>query len=357
MKRTMIILVLGALTALTAQGQQKSDTVIVSLGKTSKVIFTMEDRSDLEILKHYNFQDLFQDILSKIEKSNAVAGSDTAKTVSPQEEEQTPVTTEEPQEEKEESREEDWSSSRSSRDNNDRDHGDDDDDDNDNEQEWQKHINYRRGRIGKTWQSFNFDLGTNNFLSDGKFKDTLYSVRPWGSWYFAASTIQRTRAGRNFFLEWGLGISWYNFKFQNDDVMMQKTDDGVEFVTDTRDVNHIKSKLTVTYINASFVPVLDFGDHSRKPRMWDGYRSSFRIGLGPYVGYRIASRSKLVYSEDHNREKEKERDSFYLNNIRYGARLQLGFYGTDLFFNYDLNELFQENKGPKLNAFSFGVIF
>ena len=30
---------------------------------------------------------------------------------------------------------------------------------------------------------------------------------------------------------------------------------------------------------------------------------------------------------------------------------------TDLFFNYDLNELFAEGKGPKLNAFSFGVIF
>jgi hypothetical protein len=194
-------------------------------------------------------------------------------------------------------------------------------------------------------------------LSEGKFKDTLYSVRPWGSWYIAASTIQRTRVGRNFFLEWGLGISWYNFKFENDDVMIQKTDDGIEFVADTRDVSHKKSKLTATYINASFVPVLDFGDHSRKPRMWDGYRSSFRIGIGPYIGYRISSRSKFVYSDDGNREKEKNRDSFYLSNIRYGARLQLGFHGTDLFFNYDLNELFAENKGPKLNAFSFGVIF
>jgi hypothetical protein len=91
--------------------------------------------------------------------------------------------------------------------------------------------------------------------------------------------------------------------------------------------------------------------------MWDGYGNSFRIGAGPYVGYRIASRSKLVYSEDGDVEKEKDRDSFYLNNLRYGARLQLGFRSTDLFFNYDLNELFVEGKGPKLNAFSFGIIF
>lgn len=346
MRRKIIILTLAMATAFAVQGQQKADTVIVSLGKTSKVIFTMEDRSDLEILKHYNFQDLFQDILNKIEKSNGVADSDTTRTSSiTEEEEEKPGTTEDRTDNSDRSDEEDWTSDRRT------------DDDDGHDDEWEKRVEQRRGRIGRTWQSFNFDLGTNNYLSEGKFQDTLYSVRPWGSWYFAASTIQRTRVGRNFFVEWGLGISWYNFKFQNDDVMIQRTDNGVEFVADTRNVNHNKSKLTATYINASFVPVLDFGDHSRKPRMWDGYRSAFRIGIGPYLGYRISSRSKLVYSEDGNREKEKERNSFYLSNLRYGARLQLGFHGTDLFFNYDLNELFAENKGPKLNAFSFGVIF
>ena len=44
---------------------------------------------------------------------------------------------------------------------------------------------------GRTWQSFNFDLGTNNYLEDGKFPDSNnqpYSVRPWGSWYVAAGS-------------------------------------------------------------------------------------------------------------------------------------------------------------------------
>lgn len=323
----ILIVALAISSMATAQAQEKADTVKVSLGKTSQVIFTIRDRSDVEILKHYNFQDMFQDILSRIEQS------DSNSTASE------PVVAEE-------SKEEDWKTTRT-----------EEKEEDSNDEDWNKKIENRRGRIGKTWQSFNFDLGTNNFLSNGKFKDTLYSVRPWGSWYIAASSIQRTRVSRNFFLEWGLGISWYNFKFENDNVMLQRYDDHVEFVSDTRDVNHKKSKLTSTYINASFVPVLDFGGHSRKPRMWDGYGSSFRIGIGPYVGYRIASRSKLVYSDNGDTEKEKQRNSFYLNNIRYGARLQVGFHGTDLFFNYDLNDLFAANKGPKLNAFSFGVIF
>ena len=46
-----------------------------------------------------------------------------------------------------------------------------------------------------------------------------------------------------------------------------------------------------------------------------------------------------------------------MNNLRYGLRLQFGFRDTDFFFNYDLNELFSAGKGPKVNAFSFGVSF
>ena len=333
MIRKIVILVLLISTAIAAQGQPKSDTVIVSLGKTSQVVFTMQDRSDIDILKHYNFQDLFQDILTRIEKTDTTTSSSAA-------DDQT-VT--------EKSGKENWSSGVN-----------EEKDEKDDDENREKKIESRRGRVGRTWQSFNFDMGTNNYLSDGKFPDNdnaLYSVRPWGSWYFAGSSMQRTRIGRNFFLEWGLGLSWYNFKFENDNVMILKNDDGVVFLSDLRDVNHKKSKLTASYINASFVPVLDFGGHNRKPRMWDGYGSSFRIGVGPYVGYRVASRSKLVYKEDGKVENDKERDSFYLNNLRYGARLQLGFHGTDLFFNYDMNELFVSGKGPKLNAFSFGVIF
>jgi hypothetical protein len=332
MNKKFFPVILFLLVVLTGRAQeQKTDTVIVPLANTSKVIFTVKDRADLEILKHYNFQEMFQDIIKRIEKSDSVAIDSTTSQ---------PVAAEQ-------SREENWNTHTEAN------HDDDDD------AEWE-HISSRRNHFGRTWQSFNFDLGTNNYLSDGKFPDNdnaIYAVRPWGSWYLAASSIQRTRMGKNFFLEWGLGLSWYNFKFQNDNAMLQKTDNGVEFISDLREVDHIKSKLTVSYLNASLVPVLDFGDHGRKPRLWDGYRSEFRIGLGPYIGYRISSHSKIVYKEDGDREKDKDHNSFYLNNIRYGARLQLGFRSTDLFFNYDMNELFVSGKGPSLNAFSFGVIF
>jgi hypothetical protein len=237
--------------------------------------------------------------------------------------------------------------------NGDSDHHDNDDD----EYNW---TSYDNRHWGLTWQSFNFDFGTNNYLSNGKFPDSEnapYSVRPWGSWYVAASSVQRTRIGKKFFLEWGLGMSWYTFKFQDDNIVMVKDDNGTSFVRDDTHDSYEKSKLSASYVMATLVPVIDFGDNSRKPRVWEGYGNSFRVGLGPYIGYRVGSHSKIVYEDDGDKEKDKNHSNFYLNNFRYGARLQIGYRSTDLFFNYDINELFMEGKGPKLNAFSFGVIF
>jgi hypothetical protein len=340
---------------------QKQDTVIVNLAKTSKIIFTVEDPDDLEVLKHYDFEKLFEDILIKIEqKKNGIEpdadSADSLETATEAEPDSTFAPSENESEVEGESDEyRRWREERDAgRSDNDRNYDDNDDEDSDDQNEdWRDH------RWNRTWQAFNTDLGLNNYLEREKlpFDNDLHSVRPWGSWYIAISSIQRSRIAKNFFLEWGLGMSWYNFKFQKDNVMLAKDEFGVEFVEDTRDVDFKKSKLSISYIQASLIPVVDFGDHGRKPRFWDGYTgNSFRIGLGPYIAYRIGSHTKMVYNDD-GREKDRERDGYYLNTFRYGMRLQVGYRSTDLFFNYDLNELFQENRGPKLNAFSFGVIF
>ncbi|MEO5979945.1 MAG: hypothetical protein ABIS36_12740 [Chryseolinea sp.] len=320
--------------------QHKSDTIVVQLAKTSKVVLTVGDREDLETLKHYNFQELFQDVIRKLEANDTTALASGTKTDTASVADVSPTTR----------KEEDWNNA-------DRGDGNKNNDWTSSNNDWTEHV--RHSHWGRTWQSFNFDLGTNNYISKGKFpnsSDQLYSVRPWGSWYVGLASIQRTRLGRKFFLEWGGGINWYNFKFEKDNILIQKNDDGISFIEDTRDVHYVKSKLTASYITASLIPVIDFSDKSRKARIWDGYGNAFRIGLGPYVGYRISSHSKLVY-KDGDREKQKDHDSFYLNNVRYGLRLQLGFRSTDFFFNYDLNNMFTTKKGPDLNAFSFGVVF
>lgn len=314
-----------------------ADTVIVPLAESSKIIFTIRDRKDLEILRHYNFQKLFDDIFEKLQATEEDSTNLAHEESSPDQD------LKDHDEEQETRREEDVNI------------GDEDEDD-DDDGKW---VKSRRGKVGQTWHSYNIDLGTNNYLLDDQFPggSEPYAVRPWGSWYVAGNSVQRTKLGRNLFVEWGLGVSWYNFKFQAENTLVRKDDAGISFEADSRDVEFIKSKLSATFINASLVPVLDFGEHSRKARIWEGHGDGFRFGIGPYVGYRIASKTKLVYEQNGDREKEKERDNFHLNNLRYGFRLQLGVRSTDLFVNYDMNDLFAKDKGPRLNAISFGLIF
>ncbi len=325
MKKNMKTIIAGmvalTMTTVTLKAQDAPDTVVVNLTESSKVILTIGDRSDVPTLRDYDFQQLFEDVLDKLE-GKPIDSLDVAQE---EEEEAETYTWEEEYESDEESDE--W-------------------DDDHSERPW------------RTTQSFNFDLGTSNFLSDGKFPDSdnaPYAVRPWGSWYVALNSIQRTRVSRNFFVEWGLGVSWYNFKFQQDNMTLVKDDVGVTFTPDMRDANFKKSKLTVSYINFSFVPLLDFSNRGKKPR-WDA-SSAFRIGAGPYVGYKIDSYTKTKYKLNGSMEKDRSHDGYYIENIRYGIRMLVGYRSMDFFFNYDMNGLFTTGKGPDLNAFSFGVVF
>lgn len=329
MKKFISLSVTALMICTLAEAQpKKADTVVVELAKKSKMVLTIGDRADLPTLKTYDYAALFADIIRKLEAKDTTILPSQPNTI---------VTETEPE----------WPGYSNK----------EKDEDND----WSKENTKRKTKYygKKTWQSFNIDFGTNNILENGSFPDDnnqLYAVRPWGSWYIGLNSTQRTRIAGKFFLEWGFGVSWYNFKFQNDGTVITKGNDNVAFGEIAADLSPVKSKLTVTYLNASLVPVIDFGSNRHKVRFWDS-DEAFRIGVGPYVGYRIDSYAKNVYKENGDKERDRNRSNFYLNNLRYGARLQVGYRGTDLFFNYDLNELFADNRGPSLNAFSFGIIF
>lgn len=211
----------------------------------------------------------------------------------------------------------------------------------------------------RTERTLLLDFGLNNYLSDGKFPEesgSLYAVRPIFSQYFAIGGINKTHVAGPFYIDWGANVSWYNFKFENTRARIIKGESGVEIFEDTQVNDPIKSKLTVPYLNISFVPLLHFGDKGRNNFM-DYDNDAFRIGLGAYAGYRLGGRTKAVYRVEGDRVRDKNRDSFYLNNWRYGMRLQLGIAGIDVFANYDLNDLFIAGRGAQLNAFSFGITF
>ncbi|MDN5201106.1 hypothetical protein QQ008_07030 [Fulvivirgaceae bacterium BMA10] len=216
----------------------------------------------------------------------------------------------------------------------------------------------------RTIHTFNIELGVNNYLEDGKFPDgsTDYTIKPFGSWYVSLNSVHKTAIGGPLFIEWGGNLSWYNFKMENPDVAIIKGENEILFEDRSPAISGKKSKLTASYINVSLVPVFDFSHGRRKVKSLQSgsfkiskyKKQGLRIGFGGYAGYRLGSHTKWIFRENGDRDKDKNRGNFHLNNFRYGIRGQFGFKSIDLFINYDLNELFQENKGPALNAISFG---
>lgn len=212
------------------------------------------------------------------------------------------------------------------------------------------------------------DFGINNYLEDGNYPDDnnqQYTVRPWGSWYVAIMPTFQTHIAGKFSLDYGGGISWYNFKFQDPRTKLIKGDNGVIFDQWDVELQASKSKLTVVHLNAHLIPMFDFGYETSTKVYDDGFvqkktrfrRNGFRIGAGAYIGTRIDSWQKLVWRSTGQKSKLREKDNFYLNNIRYGARFILGYGEVDIFVNYDMSTLFAENRGPELNAITFGLSF
>ncbi|MCP4459996.1 MAG: hypothetical protein GY816_18530 [Cytophagales bacterium] len=241
-------------------------------------------------------------------------------------------------------------------------------DDFDDELELKKY-SYVQEETERTRNFFNMDIGSNNWLSNGtppSESNAPYAVKPFGSWYLGLNWLNKTWVGGSVFLEWGGGVSWYNWKMEDTDIEINKGATQIEFLPVANTISGQKSKLTASYINFSVVPMLDFSRGSKKVKATSGrsftfktYRKSgFRIGGGMYAGYRMGSRTKFIFKEDGNKEKNKESDHFYLQNFRYGVRGQLGFRSFDMFVLYDLNEVFASGRGPggaKLNAFTIGV--
>lgn len=197
---------------------------------------------------------------------------------------------------------------------------------------------------------FTLDLGVNNFLQKGSFptSDQPYATKGWGSWNVGLNSMGSLRLSEALRWNFGLAFQWYNFKFENRDFQAVRGRDQIGFVERT-DVTGVKSKLSASYLTAMTLLEVNLGKDKDK---------GLTLAAGPYIGYRLGGRSKFVYEESGRAldRAEKINTGLYLENLRYGIRGELGFGKSITFFStYDLNELFQEGKGPGLNPITFGI--
>ncbi|WP_425392630.1 hypothetical protein [Ekhidna sp.] len=366
MKSIVAILMLALIfpAAAFSDTDPKQDTVIIELDSNSKIVIITKNRSDLASLENYDINQMIKDLNAQLSDSvEYLEISDGKAYVNDDDEvemkdwkindDEVRIKLGGVEVDVDPDEVDDW----------------DDDDWND-----RKKVTYEAGRADRTTHHFNIDIGLNNWLEDGTFPDannSPYSIKPFGSWYVGLNSTNRTWVGGPLFLEWGLGINWYNWKLEDTDYIIEEGSERIEFNEVPNTINGQKSKLTASYINATVVPMFDFSRGRRKitsiesggVRIKKYSRKGFRFGVGGYAGYRIGSHTKYKFKENGSNEKDKERDNFFLENFRYGIRAQVGWKGVELFATYDLNEVFSPNRGPlnadnqsaALNAVSFGI--
>jgi hypothetical protein len=215
----------------------------------------------------------------------------------------------------------------------------------------------RRDRSFNSRSGFNVYLGLNSFTNTGSIPsaDTKnYELSPFGSRYFGFGWTRSGAISKGdkaaLKISYGLEFSWNNFMFENNNYIV-KGNDKVEFQNYPDNsknpvvpVELCRNKLTVANINIPVMPYVAFKKGS----------TITYIAAGGYVGYRLDSYTKT--KEDDSGKKQWNHSSFFLNNVRYGLAFELGLKDfPDLFVNYDMNNLFQDGRGPKVGGLSFGI--
>ncbi|KAA0990190.1 hypothetical protein [Dyadobacter aurulentus] len=211
---------------------------------------------------------------------------------------------------------------------------------------------YRSSRNSSPRKGFNVAFGLNAYGTNEAtpgYNKSDYELRPFGSrfvslGYVASATLAR---GKNvgFHLDFGADFSWYNLMFDNNNTVV-KNIGYVEFlpvIENNEEVEFKKSKLVVPYVNLSLMPTVSFS-HS-----FISYLSA-----GVYGGYKLGSYTKVRVQG--SKDVDHVRKNFYIEDLRYGFAAEIGIRKfPDLFINYDLNNLYVENRGPSVRMLSFGV--
>ncbi|AIZ63999.1 hypothetical protein PK28_10420 [Hymenobacter sp. DG25B] len=216
-------------------------------------------------------------------------------------------------------------------------------------------------------QDFTVDLGVNTLVSRPSAETGIsgqpFDLKPLSSRYISLNWHYNMRLGKKgspLYLVTGPELAFNNFMLDNNQYFFNDNRHTATLppvyenipttyiITDT--VRNLrKSKLAMSTLN---LPVM-FQLHFRN----DEGRSTFRVGVGGYVGYRLGSHVKIKYELEGRTEKFKDSNSYNLEDFQGGLQGMIGYRGLSLFAKYNLTETFRPGRGPGGQTVSFGISF
>lgn len=220
-----------------------------------------------------------------------------------------------------------------------------DDDDYDEEYEHKTH----RRRKGSHVDGLGLDIGITNYWANGNYgvnavpndNFELRDFRPASHVALHLFPTTVSLIGRGAVnLKTALTIDWSYYHFTNDVTIIEGLEE-IDF--EASNVSFEKNNLMARYFQ---IPLLL--NFNTIPGSDDGLRVSF----GVYGGVLWKARTKQVSDENG---KVKLDGDFYLNPFRYGLTGRIDFRWFDLYFNYNLSEMFEDGQGPSTQTFTAGI--
>jgi len=174
----------------------------------------------------------------------------------------------------------------------------------------------------------------------------------------------------------GLGFSWNNYRFSGPTFLTPDSSSlkGYSMVnTDGSTLSLRKTKLTAMYLT---IPLI-FEMQTNQPRKIN----RFYFGVGVLANVRLSTHTKIYFNEanknyelldistfpyqilpqtyttpnSNDRNIVKNSNSFYLQPFKFDATVRFGYGIINLFVNYQLNTMFQKDRGPELYAWTAGI--
>ncbi|RYY12966.1 MAG: PorT family protein [Cytophagaceae bacterium] len=204
-----------------------------------------------------------------------------------------------------------------------------------------------------TKSNFVVDVGLNTLVNRGAGAPDL---RTLGSRYISLGLFATPRLGgahSPLSLVFGPEFTFNNYMLEGNNKWINQNG-RTSVVLETSGRQYQKTKLATSTLTLPLMFQLDLRE--KDPRT-GRERTGFTLGAGGFVGYRLASWTKLKYFEDGNTHKDKDYSPYNLNDWQYGLQGLIGYHSLDFFVKYNLNELFRSGQGPQAQTLSFGIRF
>ncbi|MGI4822361.1 MAG: porin family protein [Janthinobacterium lividum] len=198
---------------------------------------------------------------------------------------------------------------------------------------------------------FIFDVGLNALVNKATYLSPTgqpedINLRPEGSRYVNIGLNYKQRLGGKrspLYIVGGPEFAFNNYMLDGNYKWVNQNG-RTDVVLETNGRQYQKTKLATSTLTVPLMLQLNTHGHSH-----------FHLGAGGFVGYRLASWTKLKYYEEGTTYKDKDHGSYNLTDWQYGLQGVIGFKSLTFFAKYNLNDLFRSGQGPQAQTLSFGL--